>query len=205
MSSYIFRVKAAKGLEETLVKELRHYLHLRKDQIQIIPGRRSIEVRGSQETLYRLLSRSRIAEDVQLKIGSSFKCRGEEELKQNLQKLPFHGYLPIKDHHKFRTPQVTAKSHKSKLYHTHLARNLVLSHLVELPIQRAFKMQPEHLQKNFNGFKKEWLKEFEMQRPQPGASAFKKAQQAEIVKSTDSDGAVVTQEFKGLDAVRQKL
>jgi 23S rRNA G2445 N2-methylase RlmL len=109
-------------------------LRLNKDQIKVIPGRKTIEVRGGQDTLYRLLSRSRIIEDVQLKVGPSFKARGENELKLNLQKLPFHCYMPIKDHEKFKMPQATAKSHKSKIYHTHLARNLLLSHIVDLPI-----------------------------------------------------------------------
>jgi len=55
---------------------------------------------------------------------------------------------------------VTAKSHKSKLFHTQLVRNLTLSHIVELPCQRAFKRQPPHLQSNYAGFKKEWLLKF---------------------------------------------
>ena len=83
--------------------------------------------------LFRLLSRSRIVEDVQVKCGPTFLARGEKELQTNLHKLPFHCFMPIKDHLKFRMPQCSAKSHKSKLYHTHLVRNLLLSHLVELP------------------------------------------------------------------------
>jgi hypothetical protein len=73
--------------------------------------------------------------------------------------------MPLEDHDKFRMPQAAAKSHKSKLYHTHLVRNLLLSHLVDLPIQRAFKRQPAHLQVNFAGFKKEWLIKFNKQKP----------------------------------------
>ena len=54
-------------------------------------------------------------------------------------------------------PQTTAKSHKSKLFHTQLTRNLLLSHLSELPIERAFKRLPPTEQTGYNDFKKKWL------------------------------------------------
>jgi hypothetical protein len=68
--------------------------------------------------MFKLIAQSRILEDVQLKVGPSFTARGEKELDSNLQKLPFHCYMPIADHQKFKMPQATAKSHKSKLFHT---------------------------------------------------------------------------------------
>ena len=40
----------------------------------------------------------------------------------------------------------------------------MLSHLRELPIQRAFKRQQKHLQRSYNDFKSEWLKKHDMQR-----------------------------------------
>jgi len=66
-------------------------------------------------------------------------ARGEKELEVNLQKVPLHGYMPTKNHEEFQMPKASAKSYRSKLYHTHLCRNLLLSHLVSMPIQREFK------------------------------------------------------------------
>ena len=62
-----------------------------------------------------------------------------------------------KTHAKFAMPKVDCKSHKSKLYHSKLARNLLMSHLSEIPIQRAFKRQPKNLQRSYATFKKEWM------------------------------------------------
>lgn len=64
MSVYTYRLRAAKGLDTTLIKELKYHLGLSKDQIRLIPGRKTIEVRGDQKVLFKLLSQSRILEDV---------------------------------------------------------------------------------------------------------------------------------------------
>lgn len=103
-SVYTYRLRAARGLEATLMKELGWYLGLRKSEIRLIPGRITVEVKGSQDMLYRLLSRSRIVEDVQVKCGPTVTARGEKELETNLRKIPFHGYMPIADHEKFKMP-----------------------------------------------------------------------------------------------------
>jgi 23S rRNA G2445 N2-methylase RlmL len=104
MSVFTYRLRAAHGLDATLMKELRWYLGVHKNAIRVIPGRKTVEVQGEQEMLFRLLSRSRIVEDVQVKCGPTFLARGEKELESNLRKLPFHCYMPIKDHTKFRMP-----------------------------------------------------------------------------------------------------
>ena len=58
----------------------------------------------------------------------------------NLGKVPWHSYMPTDERHsQYQMPQTGAKCHKSKLYHEHMVRNLLLSHLSELPIIRAFK------------------------------------------------------------------
>lgn len=44
------------------------------------------------------------------------------------------------NHSKFAMPKVDCKSHMSKIFHTKLARNIVMSHLSEIPIERAFKI-----------------------------------------------------------------
>ena len=144
-SIYTYRLRAAKGLEDTLVKELKYRIGLSQSQINMMPSRKIIEVQGDQKMLYRLLSQSRILEDVQLKVGPTFIARGEKELETAFQKLPLHCYLPTKEHKQFEMPQCSAKSWKSKLYHTHLIRNMLFGHLRDLPIQRAFKSQPQHL------------------------------------------------------------
>ena len=45
-------------------------------------------------------------------------------------------------HADFELPKTSAKSFKSKLYHEHLIRNLLLSHISSIPIKRAFKRLP---------------------------------------------------------------
>ena len=52
MSQYIYRLRAPKGLDATLIKDLRWQLGLKSNKetkalIREIPGRKSIEVRGS--------------------------------------------------------------------------------------------------------------------------------------------------------------
>ena len=139
-SQYIYRLRAPKGLDATLIKDLRWQLKLgsnkeTKGVIREIPGRKSIEVRGPQEMLWKLLSSSRIAEEIQLKVCKSFSARGEKELKMGLAKVPWHCYMPTgKDHSKFAMPKIDCKTHQSAIYHSKLARNLLMSHVAELPI-----------------------------------------------------------------------
>ena len=68
-SQYTYRLRAPKGLDATLIKDLRWQLGLRSNKetkalIREIPGRKSIEVRGPQELLWKLLTSSRICEDI---------------------------------------------------------------------------------------------------------------------------------------------
>ena len=86
MSTYVYRIRAPKGLENTLIKDLKWQMKLsRKEmgmQLRKIPGRKGIiEVRGDQQLLWRLLVSSRIAEDIQVKASRTFLARGEKELK----------------------------------------------------------------------------------------------------------------------------
>jgi len=46
MSIYTYRLRAAKGLEQTLLKELKWHLGIKRDQGGLIPGRKTIEVKG---------------------------------------------------------------------------------------------------------------------------------------------------------------
>lgn len=89
-----------------------------------------------------------------------------------------------------------------------------MSHLSEVPIERAFKTQPKNLQKQYSIFKKKWLAERDLTRTTE--PAFKKAQKlakaekaekkekAEKAISQDEEGGEEL-EFKKLDNVRQTL
>ena len=85
MSTYVYRIRAPKGLDNTLIKDLKWQMNLTRKEAELsikkIPGRKAIEVRGDQQLLWRLLVSSRIAEDIQLKASSTFMARGEKELK----------------------------------------------------------------------------------------------------------------------------
>ena len=125
MTQHVFRLRAPKGLDETLIKDLKWQMKLTRKQADLqiskIPGRKAIEVRGDQALLWKLLVSSRIAEDIQIKICKTFMVRGEKELKTNLDKVPWHCYMPTDEQHsQFEMPQTGAKCHKSKLYHEHM-------------------------------------------------------------------------------------
>ena len=98
MTQHVFRIRAPKGLDETLIKDLKWQMKLSRKQADVqiskIPGRKAIEVRGDQTLLWKLLVSSRIAEDIQIKICKTFLVRGEKELKTNLDKVPWHCYMP---------------------------------------------------------------------------------------------------------------
>ncbi len=104
MSVFTYRLRAAKGLDSTLIKELKWYLGLNNSQVKLIPGRKTVEVKGDQEMLFKLLSKSRILEDIQVKVGPTFLARGEKELETGLRKLPLHGYMPLLNHDQFKMP-----------------------------------------------------------------------------------------------------
>jgi len=84
-------------------------------------------------------------------------ARGEDELRTNLQKLPWGCYLPLKRFEEFKMPPTRANSHKSKLYHTKMVREILLQEINDLPIRRDYaklKNKPEFLMKAPIGFKK---------------------------------------------------
>ncbi len=158
-----YRLRAPKGLEKTLIKELKTILPHGKNQVEIdsihkVPGRKIIEVNGNQEMMWKLMSRSRIAEDIQVRPCTSFVARGDKELELNLQKVPWHCYLPIDNYHQYKMPQTTAKSFKSKLYHTQKIRDILLGYLNELPIKKAYNMSQKKKVDgvSYKRFMKEW-------------------------------------------------
>ena len=65
MSSTIFtyRLRPPVGLEKTLIKELKT-LALTNSNPRKLTGRKIIEVQGPEETLWQIMHKSRIAEDI---------------------------------------------------------------------------------------------------------------------------------------------
>ncbi|CDW76469.1 UNKNOWN [Stylonychia lemnae] len=172
MSATIFtyRLRPPVGLEKTLMKELKS-LNLVNSKPRKLTGRKIIEVQGPEESLWKMMHKSRIAEDIQVRMTQPFRARGEKELEQNLEKLPWHCYLPNpqqQQEHMFKMPQTRAKTHSSKLYHTQLIRDILIKSMTEIQIKRDFKIS---LLKGMNGkgpqnmpykqFKKQWLEKKE--------------------------------------------
>jgi hypothetical protein len=58
---FTYRLRPPSGLERTLIKELKL---LGISNIRKIPGRKIIEVNGPEETLWQIMFKSRIAEDI---------------------------------------------------------------------------------------------------------------------------------------------
>ena len=56
-------------------------------------------------------------------------------MRKNLGKLPWHGYLNIQKFRDFKMPQIRARSHKSKLYHEKMVREIFLQSINDLPIE----------------------------------------------------------------------
>lgn len=66
-SKFTFRLRAPKGLDNTLIKELKNLgLEAKENNIRKIPGRKAIEIKGPITTMWKILFSSRITEDVQV-------------------------------------------------------------------------------------------------------------------------------------------
>jgi 23S rRNA G2445 N2-methylase RlmL len=111
------------GLEKTLIKELKMIKGV--SSARKIPGRKIVEVVGPEETLWQIMFKSRIAEDIQVRITQPFLARGEKELETKLQKIPWHCYLPNAQK-EYKMPQTRAKCYSSKLFHTQLVRDILI-------------------------------------------------------------------------------
>jgi hypothetical protein len=80
-TTFTYRIRPPPGLERTLIKELKSILHLSPRKIT---GRKILEVQGPESVLWHIMFRSRIAEDVQVRVTQPFLARGEKELETNL-------------------------------------------------------------------------------------------------------------------------
>ena len=167
MSIYTYRLRAPKGLDNTLIKELKMLRIGDKNgkNIRKIQGRKAVEVTGPMSTMWKILFQSRVTENVQVKISQSFMARGEDELRKSLQKLPWPCYLPVQRFEEFKMPQIRARSYKSKLYHEKLVREILLQEVNDLPIYKDYNQYKKDQMHNqgkmpisFKKYKQSWLK-----------------------------------------------
>jgi len=64
-SIYTYRLRAPKGLDNTLIKELKNLgLDTKLNHVRKIPGRKAVEVTGPQSVMWKIMYNSRIAEDL---------------------------------------------------------------------------------------------------------------------------------------------
>lgn len=158
-SVFTYRLRPPAGLEKTLLKELKQ---LNVKSVRKIPGRKTIEVTGPEQTLWQIMFKSRIAEDIQVRVTQPFMARGEKELAANLEKVPWHCYLPDANKFQdlqFKMPQTRAKCYMSKLFHTQLVRDILIEQITETQIRKEFKLEARLKGINsYKQFKKEWLK-----------------------------------------------
>jgi len=138
MSKYTYRIVTTPGIEHVLVRELKM---LGLKNAHKVKGRKVVEASGSLKELYKIIFKTRTAENIQLRPTQSFIARGEKELDKNLSKVPWHAFLPLKNFKKYSFPYVNSKSFKSNLYHTKLVSDIVKLHINELPIKKEYKKQ----------------------------------------------------------------
>ena len=94
MSTYTYRIVTTPGIESVLIRELK-LLGLKN---VIKPkGRKIVEAVGPLKDLYKIIYKSRVAERVQLRPSKAILARGDKELEKNLEKIPWHAFLPISD------------------------------------------------------------------------------------------------------------
>lgn len=65
-TAFTYRLRPPAGLEQVLIKELKS-LGIKQKPYKV-PGRRIIEIQGPQDLLWTLIHKSRIAEDVQVRM-----------------------------------------------------------------------------------------------------------------------------------------
>lgn len=135
MSTYTFRIVTTPGIEKVLIKELKL---LGIKNVQKVNGRKVVEAKGTLKDLYKMVYKWRIAENIQIKPWYQFLARGEKELEKNLNKVPWHAYMPLENFQDYKFPIVIGKSFKSELYHTKKISDIVKLYLNELPIKREF-------------------------------------------------------------------
>ena len=122
------------------IKSLLTDFELKSKQLRLEEG--GVEVRNISENLiWKLCLTTLLAESVRIRLCSNeFKVNHESDLKNALERLPIHFYLPLivsdeKDGFERMLPQVKVSSQKSSLYHTGLVEQIVRNQL-EKTIQK---------------------------------------------------------------------
>lgn len=111
-------VVTSPGLERCLEREL---------QALRVPGRMEaypggMMILGTQETLWRTVLQSRVAESVRMGVGDPFHSPTVEKLNQHLLQLPWEEYLRPEE-----APAIRVTSDKSRLFHTGMVEQHVTS------------------------------------------------------------------------------
>ncbi|CRG99124.1 conserved Plasmodium protein, unknown function [Plasmodium relictum] len=84
----------------------------------------NIEVESNLFYLYKLLINSRTIEQIRLEIHNSY-CAYENNFINNIKNINWSTYIPFSSI--FVTPQINIRSIKSRLYHTCMLKNIILS------------------------------------------------------------------------------
>jgi hypothetical protein len=72
----------------------------------------------TEEQMWDIMFKSRVVDDMQVRIAKPFVCRGTKELEKKLPSLPWTAYMPKDGASKFKLPQTRAKMHKSTMNNT---------------------------------------------------------------------------------------
>uniref|UniRef100_A0A0G4I8Y7 Uncharacterized protein n=1 Tax=Chromera velia CCMP2878 TaxID=1169474 RepID=A0A0G4I8Y7_9ALVE len=130
------------GLERMLQRELEALQICKASETG--PG--SLDVEASEETLWQVVLRSRIAEQVRIRLGDgSFWAGDEQKLRKVARELPWFQYIPLGIHRPL--PKIKVVSRDSRLFHTGLIEDRVREALVDRA-KAELSERPDDLSKN---------------------------------------------------------
>ena len=117
-------VECCRGLEAMLERELLA-LSIQCHSISRVVG--GVEVEASESAMWTAALRSRIAESVHVHMGDSFVSIYENMLHSRLPHLPWDSFFSLRQGDPL--PLVRVKTESSRIYHTALVKNAVLTAL----------------------------------------------------------------------------
>lgn len=145
----------------------------------------------------------------------SFLARGESELRKNFQKLPWACYLPLAKFEEHDPPQLRAKTHKSKLFHDKMVREIFLQEVHDLPVYRSYNIYKKEralgrgeVPMSFRRYKKDWLKSMKARQEDKVQETLKEGRKTDEERGEPGQAHALERrghEFKALDAVRTEL
>ena len=127
-----------------------------------------------------------------------------------MRKLPWDCYLPLKNYKDYRMPPTRAKSHKSKLYHSKLIREILLQEINDLPLRKEYgrykaDASGADLSLGFKRFKKQLLAQEGKAKKE---TIEHRAKELEDQEEAANEGTAVLKssgKFKSLDLLRKEL